>query len=212
MMNSNPTAADALYKKMWTTRGSRFVARSRYRVMNTLSVSSISALSVFLIAISVAAIVFQQSLTGLGQNLLNVFGVIASVGILAFSLIEGLRNHLGNSERMNESALSIGRLYEEFGVGYRSGRNEENEVRDYVRRYSEILEKYPLNHSSVDYMKFRADHAADFGLAGAVCLPLRVCMRVSWWFSICWVYAVVMLLVPAGLLTTLWLYSSVLIK
>jgi hypothetical protein len=174
-------AARDLYRGMWATGGSRFVARERLRLMNLLSLATVSTLSTYVIVISLASILLQSDLTPFGQTMMNLFNVSLSVAILAFGLIENLRNHLGNSEIMNRSAIQIEALYHRFRIGYHAETYNQASIEDMQKQYSAALHDCPLNHTKADYDRFRVQKAVDFGLAGILNAPRRFGIHLLYW-------------------------------
>ncbi len=189
-MTTINAASDALYSKLWRTRGARFISRDRYLCMSLLSVSCISILSVYVIALSVIGIVFQKDFTDMGSNVLNALNVSISVAILAFSLIEGSRNHLGKSDTMNDCALAIGRIYDEFSLQYRFGTVTLDVLEATTKRYSDILDKYRLNHSLSDYEKFLPQHPDPSIRRPFLFFLIRPWKSAIWWFQTIWIYTV----------------------
>ncbi|MDQ0391845.1 SLATT domain-containing protein [Labrys monachus] len=178
MSAESKEAAKALRSRMWKTRGSRFVAQARYRGQNLLSIWSISVLSIYVIALSLVALLFEAELNHIDLKVINAANVVLSVCIIAFSLIEFSRDYLGAAEAMNSSALEIGRLYGEISVRYEDEGISQEEVAEFDRRYSNILEKYPNNHRDMDYRIFQMSNPRQFNEWWVKCIITRAIARV----------------------------------
>jgi SMODS and SLOG-associating 2TM effector domain family 5 len=89
--------------------------------------------------------------------------MVASVLILAVSLIQYSNDDAVNSEQHHRCGLEINELRGQLQAMQESI-SEEN-LREFARRYSHILDKYSVNHDLVDYDRYRLDHPDMFKLS-----------------------------------------------
>ena len=71
-----------LHGRLWKTKGSRFVARERLRSTNTLSITTVTMLSIYVIVSSIVLLAFSDQLNDLNEKWLNIINVGLSVLII----------------------------------------------------------------------------------------------------------------------------------
>jgi len=198
-MSSDNDALKTFYEKIWKTRGTRFIAAARLKHMNGLSVASVAILSVYVLLISTLAIVFQKMLSDLGQSVLNAANISLSIIILAFSLIENARNHLGNSDAMTSCAMALSKIYNKFQPRYLDKAVSSDQLLKFSEEYDGVIASCPLNHLLIDLDKFKQENRDQFGLSGCENLITRWQISAAWWLSILWLYLLAIVLPPVVL-------------
>lgn len=162
MTGSEQEPGRALYRRLWTTKGCRFAARERLRFTNILSITSVTALSIYVIASSIVILVFADQLSDNAEKWLNIAVICISILIIAFSLIEFSRDHAGSAEVMNISALNIGEIYGRLNAKMEMSSVTLDDRDGYEVRYAEILREAKLNHTESDLMKFKLMNFREF--------------------------------------------------
>jgi hypothetical protein len=196
-----------LRSRLWKTKGSRFVARERLRATNTLSITTVTMLSIYVIVSSIVLLAFSDQLNDLNEKWLNIINVGLSVLIIAFSLIEASRDHLGAAETMNQSGLRIGEMYGVLSAKIEAGTLTADELESFEGEYASVLRESKLNHSNGDYTVFRIENWKEFGDEFAH-PAARIATRAYVWLSNYWLYIaalfafpIVAVLFGGGLLT-----------
>ena len=152
-------------------------------------------LSFYVIVSSIVLLAFSEQLNVLNEKWINIINVCLSVLIIAFSLIEASRDHLGAAEAMNQSGLRIGEIY-----GILSAKIENNtltpaELENFEKEYAAVLRESKLNHSNSDHYMFQVQNWKEFG--GAFENPLfRIAARVWSWVANYWLYGLALVAFP----------------
>jgi hypothetical protein len=186
--NQNTEVEVALLNRLWQTKGCRFVARERLRATNLFSIVSVTALSIYVITSSLVLVGFAGELQGLNEKWLNIVNVALSVLIVAFSLIEFARDHTGNSEALNTSALQIGELYGTLEAKSRGGVLQVDDIVAAEIKYATILRECKINHTNLDYLYFRNQHPKEFRAWYSVLWPTRFFVFVLIFLARYWIY------------------------
>lgn len=184
-----------LHSRLWKTRGSRFVARERLRATNTLSITTVTMLSIYVIVSSIVLLAFSEQLNDLNEKWLNIINVGLSVLIIAFSLIEASRDHLGAAETMNQSGLRIGEIYGVLSAKIEAGTLTVAELESFEEKYAAILRESKLNHSNGDYAVFRIENWKEFGDEFSN-RAVRAWSRAWVWLSNYWLYTAALFAFP----------------
>lgn len=184
-----------LHSRLWRTKGSRFVARERLRATSTLSITTVTMLSIYVIVSSIVLLAFSDQLNDMSEKWLNIINVGLSVLIIAFSLIEASRDHLGAAETMNQSGLRIGEMYGVLSAKIESGTLTTVELESFEREYASILRESKLNHSNNDYTVFKIENWKEFDDEFAP-LVVRILTRARVWFSNYGLYIAALLAFP----------------
>lgn len=214
---SNDTKyAEKLNRNIWITKGSRFEASRRLSLQSRLSITSISCLSIYAIAISV----IQNIIDSTGQcrslnNLYTITAILLSVFILGLSLLEGLKNHQLRAERLDNNAKDLSKIYREIEIFlyFKLENNNLNEHKKFIehitKEYNDLLDRCQENHDSDDYWLFKVKHLKDFpeDFKNIGCVPIGW-LR-SFWIQILyiikhyWLYIISISLPP---FLFIWLY------
>lgn len=155
-------AANELRTKMWRTAGSRFNCQRRMKYRDTTSSFTISILSIYLIAISVA-----QKVYNVGQNHpdidshLTFIAIVGAVFIIIISLIEWAVQYSVRADRLFENATEIKKLHGRLERVLIEGSSEitlKNEFETIWSDYEKLVDKNSPNHDPVDDFLFRAQN------------------------------------------------------
>ena len=151
---------DLLYR-MEVTKGSRFNASKRLEGRERRMALLIALASALVIALTFMSTAYRLPPTVVSD--LNVVTMVASVLILAVSLIQYSNNDAVNAEQHHRCGLEINELRGQ--VQSMQEPVSEDNLREFSRRYAHILDKYSVNHDLVDYDRYRLDHPASFKLS-----------------------------------------------
>lgn len=150
--------------KMWTTKGSRFSASHRNRIMNDLSSKTIGYLSAYLIIINLINIYDVPFLIKLPDNELGFVTTALSIIILLYSQFESAQNYSIKCEKFHQCSLEIGELYNELRMikTFKSLTEEEKEpkIAEISKKYDIILKQHE-NHLPIDrldFMRFKPEY------------------------------------------------------
>jgi hypothetical protein len=69
------------------------------------------------------------------------------------SIVFALSNRKKQAERFHACGLEIQRIYREYSTIKNA--LSDSEIRDYTRKYDDVLLKYDINHSRSDYLKVK---------------------------------------------------------
>ena len=139
--------------KVWSTKGTRFCASTRYKKKNRNSIWTIGLLSAYLIIFNIADILIIQS----DSNWIQFGSVGISLLVLVFSLFEnlgayGLKGHL-----FHQCGLELSKIYSELRISktMNDGPVSIQKLKSINEEYDRILDKYE-NHDPIDYKMFKA--------------------------------------------------------
>lgn len=153
---------DELAKSMKVTAGSQFNA-AKYLEKHDRNLTRVTALtSVYIVAITILPY-FWKLPTNVTDNL-NLVTVVLSIIILVSALLQNSRRDAVNAEQHHRSALEINELRRELLVHGDSISNED--LLAFSSKYSAVLQKYSINHSTLDYEQFMADRPEGFPWLG----------------------------------------------
>lgn len=153
---------EELKHKIWSTKGSRFNADIRLKIVSKYSNLGNSFLSAYLIIFGLIS-VYNLSNPNLTNPNLTAFAITAlSILSLIFSLVENSNNYILRARDFHDCALELSVLYNELQT-FKSYRKDAGPaelmafVTDLQNRYQLVLERYE-NHLPIDNKRFRAQH------------------------------------------------------
>jgi hypothetical protein len=147
-----------LLNTMKSTAGSRFIAAARLeaRDRRLTRVTAFTSAYVILLTIFPYFIKLPTNVT----DLFNLITVGLSVVILVSSLLQYSSGDIVNAEQHHRSGLEINEqrrllqlLPEEV---------PDADLKPFAERYNGILQKYSVNHSDIDYLKYQTERPHDF--------------------------------------------------
>jgi hypothetical protein len=195
--------SEALDNRLWKTKGARFNAVRRLNNKYQFSITSISILSVYGIAIPIVQSIPSSSKCPGVNNLYTAISTILSVFTLVLSLLEGSKNYQVRAERLYDNAVKISGLSRELEY-LRKCESAKPDLQEKLleisRKYEAIIEDCPENHSSEDYKLFEIQNRKYFSKGW---LPV-VYIRLKLILIDYWLYLFVLGIPPILLL----LYSS----
>jgi hypothetical protein len=145
--------ADDIIAMIGNTSGSRFHCSRRLKAKDRFNNGVIFIASAIAILISIAPtqIVMDDAV----RTYLTLLSLSLSVLILALSGIQYGSNLAVQSELMHKCALDINEVRRKLEAKENpSGKF----VQDCLSQYDMILQKYPMNHETVDFLTFKLEH------------------------------------------------------
>lgn len=153
---------EELKHKLWSTKGTRFIANSRLKIIDKFSTLSISFLSAYLIIFGLVSVYNLYNPNTINPNVIAFTITALSILVLAFSLIENAQNYPVKAKNFHDCGLDLADLYNEL-QNFKSYKTEstENEKLEFCEKlqekYQNILRRYS-NHDDIDNKMFRLKH------------------------------------------------------
>ncbi|WYL97137.2 MAG: SLATT domain-containing protein [Gloeotrichia echinulata IR180] len=188
---------------MWKTKGSRFNAARRLNNKYQFSLSSISILSIYGIAIPLIQGIVKNPQCQKINDIYNAISLILSVFTLVISLLEGAKNYQIRAEKLYHNAVKISGLERELEylmISQSGDADFLHKLGNVSDRYEALIKECPENHSAEDYTLFMAQNRKDFDISRLTELYIRIKLVVMDY----WLYIFVLGIPPILFL----LYSS----
>lgn len=151
------------YKKLWETKGSRFVAAKRLELHEKLSTITVSLISVYIISLNLV-VLFPETDRYKFLNDMNITysTVCLSVLVLVVSLIIASRNYRMRADKYHECGRRIDEIYSKICIWKSMSEfPSKYELLKVSEDYLKLLDKYE-NHTNLDYLIFKADNIGDY--------------------------------------------------
>jgi len=143
--------------KMWTTKGARFSASHRNRILHSLSSKTIGYLSAYVIIINLINIYNIPFFIKLTDNELGFTTTALSIIILLYSQFESSKNYSIKTEKFHQCSLEIGELYNELRMVKTfkniTTKEQEERIKQISKRYDIVLKQHD-NHLPIDRLDF----------------------------------------------------------
>lgn len=147
-------AVEELLHRMNVTKGSQFNAAKRLEGRDRKMALLIALASALMIGLTFISIAYK--LPAIVVSDLSVVTMIASVLILAVSLIQYSNNDAVNAEQHHRCGLEINELRAQLRS--KATPVSAADLADFARSYSHVLDKYSVNHDPVDYDRYHVEH------------------------------------------------------
>lgn len=150
---------EELKHKIWSTKGTRFTADSRLKLIAKYSTLSISFLSAYLIIFGLVSVYNLYNPNAIDANVIAFTITALSILVLVFSLLENAQNYPVKAKNFHDCALDLSDLYNEL-QNYKSYEKEATEndklefCKNLQKEYQNILRRYE-NHDPIDNKVFR---------------------------------------------------------
>ncbi|WP_339711771.1 SLATT domain-containing protein [uncultured Kriegella sp.] len=150
------------YKKLWETKGSRFIAAKRYERHEKWSTITISLVSVYIICINLLVFVPNRPKILSDINItLSTIGL--SIIVIVISIILNNMGYKHLSNRFHDCGREIAIIYDKLCLLKIKSENVSLEdLEEISTEYNSVLRKYNINHSSLDYEVFQKNHIKDY--------------------------------------------------
>lgn len=153
---------EELKHKIWSTKGTRFVANSRLKTISKYSTLSISFLSAYLIIFGLVSVYNLYGPQTINPDVIAFTITALSILVLVFSLIENGQNYPVKAKNFHDCALDLSDLYNELQSfkSYKKDSSLDDKLDFCIRlqkEYQNILRRYD-NHDRIDNHQFRINH------------------------------------------------------
>lgn len=166
---------DKLDTKVWRTKGARFNAYRRVLRRHNILTWVTSFSSVHLLIVSIVQLVPMVNISPQQNTSLSLISITLSLIILVYGLIEGGKQYGLQAERFHACGLDLSRIYDKL----LASNGDEKVVLSIALEYSDVLQRYSLNHEVIDDLYFRLQNKQEFKE-----LEDRNCIsRMLIWFS-----------------------------
>jgi hypothetical protein len=165
--NNVDTYAKSLDDRVWKTKGSRFNAARRLNNKYQFSITSISILSIYGIAIPLIQGIDNSSECPKVNGIYIAISTILSIFTLVLSLLEGSKNYQVRADRLYNNAVKISNLYREleYLIKCESKSTEfHKKLYEISSKYEELIRECPENHEPEDYALFRVQQRKEFNI------------------------------------------------
>ncbi|MEP2736232.1 MAG: SLATT domain-containing protein [Erythrobacter sp.] len=146
---------------MKATAGSRFIASERLKSKDRLENLTVAFLSTTVIAASLIPILFELDKLYQTSVLLGV--LVSSILILILILILSMRIYAEKNsveaEELKRSALEVSSLRRQ---ALASNLEDNRTYKRLAQQYSDILDKFSINHLEKDYLAYKRKHPWEF--------------------------------------------------
>ncbi|WP_449389241.1 SLATT domain-containing protein [Chryseobacterium lineare] len=150
------------YKKLWETKGSRFIAAKRFDRIDKYSNITIHIITAYLLCVNLLVLIPKRSALLSNENI-SFFTICASIILLVISLIISSRKYGDTSHKFHSCAREINILYDK--VCYWKNTSEKPKSEDIFElneKYNNILINYDINHSKLDYSVFKCENYKEY--------------------------------------------------
>lgn len=176
--------AKELDTRIWKTKGSRYNKSRRYKTKNKLSLLSISILTIYVLAISIAeqTKLLEKLITNC--EVVSLFTIVISIAILVLSLHESSHGYEVKSERLYNCGNELTVLYNNLRQIILTNTCNNDNLSEINNQYESIISKYRENQDPCDYQLFQAEHHKDFD----ICWFSAQLIRIKYNISQYWIY------------------------
>lgn len=202
----NKTFLEELVYKVWSTKGTRFIASTRLTKTSSLSNLAISILTVYLIAISLLS-VYNINFNTLNSNLIAYSITCLSILILVFSQIENAKDFTKKAKEFHNCGLELSKIYNKIRIFKTSGKlpsleEKINFTEEMSDEYQRVLERHE-NHLQIDNQYFKTK-TAEYHLLS--CFDV-IAIKLVYYINTVFIYHFLIVFPPIIITILLWLYK-----
>lgn len=151
------------YKKLWETKGARFIAANRLELHDKWSTITISIVSVYIISLNLT-IILPNRTTLLSEMNITFSTICLSVLVLVVSLILASRNYKMRADKYHECGRRINEIYDKICLWKNTEQLPSNEeLQKISTEYYKILDNYE-NHTRLDYLMFMCNNRSEYNI------------------------------------------------
>ena len=143
---------DQLVRSMQIVKAARFNAAERLESKALASVVALSVVSLYFVGLSVWQALYASILTEPANRLITLVSIMSSICTLVLALIEAMNDYKLKAHHMHTCALAVNDLLQELRL---ADTGDLEVVRDFRRRYNEVVRGCPFNHARIDYLMTR---------------------------------------------------------
>ncbi|MFI2744258.1 SLATT domain-containing protein [Zhouia sp. PK063] len=150
------------YKKLWETKGSRFIAAKRYERHEKWSTITISLVSIYIICINL--LVFVPNRPPILSDINITLSTISlSIIVIVVSVILNNMGYKHLSHRFHDCGREITIVYDKLCLlKAESEKARREDLEEITNEYNSILRKYDINHTTLDYEVFQKNNVKDY--------------------------------------------------
>jgi hypothetical protein len=187
---------------MYRTRGCRFGAASALETKQRWSLGTIAFLSTYLIAWSIVLLAYPDAFSSRHAAFYNAMSAIASIAILAVSLMDYAFGRSVQAEKLHQNALSISKCMRELERQLASDSPNISAMEAIAIEYERNIAETQVNHTSMDYARWVYSSAKPTGFLTSIWYPTRKLLFNVWFYaSSMFVYLLLVILI---VLPTIW--------
>ena len=150
------------YKKLWETKGSRFIASKRYERIDRLSSISIYIITAYILCVNLLILIPKRPQI-LSNDNLSFFSICASIIILVISIYIPSRKYNDIAVKFHSCARDINVLYDKVCLWkVNIGNVTESDILQLIDDYNNILKIYNINHSKLDFSIFKCENSSEY--------------------------------------------------
>lgn len=172
--------------KIWVTKGARFQASKRCRLLSIYSNKTICILTVYSIVLSVVFLPDTQLKSSLPEWIVSIFLVCFSIVILVYNQLESQNNYSTQAAKFHQCALDLSDLYNELRLLKNQNTQETvdlEQIKKISDKYEDVLKRYD-NHEPIDYDIFKLSKRDYFELSllQILMIHIRYFVHVRFWY------------------------------
>jgi len=150
------------YKKLWETKGSRFIASKRYERIDRFSSITIYIVTAYILCVNLLILIPNRP-QSLSNDNLSFFSICASIIILVISIYIPSRKYNDIAIKFHSCARDITILYDKVCLWKVNIPNiKESDVMQLINDYNNILKIYDINHSKLDHSIFKCENSTEY--------------------------------------------------
>jgi hypothetical protein len=150
------------YKKLWETKGSRFIASKRYERIDRFSSITIYIVTAYILCVNLLILIPNRP-KSLSNDNLSFFSICASIIILVISIYIPSRKYNDIAIKFHSCARDINVLYDKVCLWKVNVQNiKESDILQLIKDYNDILKTYEINHSKLDYLIFKCENSSEY--------------------------------------------------
>jgi len=149
------------YTKSWVTAGSRFNAYERLKRQHFLSTLTVGLLSAYVVILNLFVFI-DDSNKVISDNSITILTIVFSIVIIVVSNLIYSQDYKLKSNLFHECGKEINKMHHEFSILKDKNETDEELIKAPIEKYNSIIDKYDINHSDLDFKKFKRNHVQDF--------------------------------------------------
>jgi len=181
------------YKKLWETKGARFISANRLELHDKWSTITLSVVSVYIITLNLT--ILLENRPGIFSNGNITFSTIClSILLLVLSLIQSSRNYKIRASKYHECGRKIDDLYNKVCIWKHTDASPSiDDLKNINIEYLKLLDNYE-NHKQIDYSLFMSNNLSDYKEKIRCKLSFWLYVKIWYNFTTVWVYWSVLLI------------------
>ena len=153
---------ERLYKKIWETKGCRFIAAKKLEDIEKWSSLTINIFSIYIIIVNLTVLLKTRP-NFLSDSFITFLTISLSILILVISNIINSREYKLKAKEHHICGRELSELYDKL-CQFRNGvfTPTSYDIRLITNEFHKILEKFDLNHTTLDYNYFKLQNISEY--------------------------------------------------